>query len=98
MQQKGASVVFHYVDDFITLGAPRSAECSNNNVIMHETCEHLGLSPEPEKDEGPDTAISFTGIEIDSIAMELKLPAEKLSRLKAELGYWRKFCHFAGPR
>ncbi len=90
MQQKGASVVFHYVDDFITLGAPRSAECSNNNVIMHETCEYLGLSPEPEKDEGPDTAISFTGIEIDSIAMELKLPAEKLSRLKAELGYLRK--------
>ncbi len=90
MQQKGVSVVFHYVDDFITLEAPRSAECSSNNVIMHETCEHLGLSPEPEKDEGPDTAISFTGTEIDSIAMELKLPAEKLSRLKAELGYWRK--------
>ena len=90
MHRKGATRVFHYMDDFITLGAPSSAECSNNNAIMHQTCARLGLPPEPEKDEGPATTISFTGIEIDSVAMELRLPGDKLGRLIAELSHWRK--------
>ena len=82
--------MFHYIDNFITVGAPASAECSRNNMIVHKTCTQLGLPPEPEKDEGPATIILFTGIEIDSVAMELRLPEEKLGWLMAELGRWRK--------
>ena len=59
-------------------------------MIIHETCTQLGLPPEPEKYEGPAKIISFTGIEIDSVAMELRLPEDKLGRLMAELGRWRK--------
>ena len=61
---------------------------------MHHICAVLGLPPEPEKVERPATTISFTGIEIDSVAMELRLPGDKLGRLIAELSCWckRKAC------
>ena len=65
MQQKGASHVFHYIDDYITMGAPESTECLVNNTIMHKVCDEIGLPSEPEKDEGPSTSLAFTGIEID---------------------------------
>ncbi len=86
MQRRGIAYMF---DDFITLGRPLTSECAENNAIMHETSDELGLPPEPEKDEGPATSFTFTGIEIDSEAMELRLPQEKLARLKAELIAWR---------
>ena len=89
MQQRGATYLFHYIDDFIMLGAPGSSECDDNNIIMHESCVKMGLPSEPEKDEGPSTSITFTGIEIDSMAMEMRPPQEKLARLKADLTNWR---------
>lgn len=52
---------------------------------MHRTCERLCLPPEPNKDVGPTTCLVFTGIEIDSEGMELRLPADKLIKLKVEL-------------
>ncbi len=88
MKKQGISQVFHYVDDFITLGAS-ATECSRNNTIMHEVCSMLGLPAEPEKDEGPATSLTFLGIVIDTVAMELRLPQEKLSRMLAELAGWR---------
>ena len=89
MEQRGGSNLAHYIDDFITLGAPGSQECGRNQRIMHETCNETGFPYEPEKDEGPATTISFTGVELDSVAMELRLPLEKLARLKSTLEIWR---------
>ena len=89
MEQRGGSNLAHYIDDFITLGAPGSQECGRNQRIMHETCNETGFPYEPEKDEGPATTISFTGVELDSVAMELQLPPEKLARLKSALESWR---------
>ena len=94
MIQKGATFVDHYVDDFITVGAPRSNECANNAKIMHFTCEMAGTPVEEEKSEGPATTLPFLGIEIDSVAMELRLPADKLAQLKLVLSQWhgKKAC------
>ena len=89
MQSKGATHIFHYVDDYITLGSPSTQECKLNNAIMHDTCSELGLPTDPEKDEGPSSSLAFTGIEIDTVAMELRLPKQKLDCLKAELAGWR---------
>ena len=89
MQKRGASHVFHYIDDYITLGAAGSTECRDNNSIMHSSCTDTGLPAEPDKDVGPTTEITFTGIELDSVAMELRLPKDKLTRMKAELASWR---------
>ena len=50
---------------------------------------HLQMPIEPDKDEGPATTISFLGLELDTMAMEVWLPAEKLKRLKALIASWR---------
>ena len=89
MMQKGVTYVVSYIDDFLTVGAPASLECQTNADIMHQTCEEVGLPTEPEKGEGPATVIPFLGLELDSAALEIRLPIEKLSRLRAELAKWR---------
>ena len=89
MVQRGATNTFNYIDDFITVGTPLTSECERNPRVMHEICTEVGLPYEPEKDEGPASTITFLGIEIDSTALELRLPTDKLGRLRTELGQWR---------
>lgn len=50
IQSKGVKSVFHYIDDFVTVGSP---ECGNNVTIIDDTCEETGLPVELEKNEGP---------------------------------------------
>lgn len=89
MEQRGADLTDHYIDDFVTMGPPNSQACKKSKGIMNDTCVEIGLPPEPEKDEGPATTIHFLGMELDTVALEVRLPAEKLIRLRAELGKWR---------
>ncbi len=56
---------------------------------MHKVCTRLGLPPEPEKDEALATCLTFLGVEIDTVAMELWLPKDKLERMLSELAGWR---------
>ncbi len=88
MTKRGVAHIFHYVDDFIILGASE-AECSQKSKIMHDICAKLGLPPEPAKDMGPTTCLTFLGIEIDLVAMELRLPKDKLPRMLTEPSGWR---------
>ena len=94
MEKMGIEWGAHYTDDFITMGAPGSNECAMNLAMMHKACERMGLPVEPEKDEGPATRLPFLGIELDSMAMEIRLPPEKLAHLRKELTTWktRKAC------
>ncbi len=95
-------------DDVITLGAADSTECEHNDILMHEACARVGLPVEPEKDEGPTTALSFVGIELDSMAMtgEAQTPKESPFRLegkktwqeeraRSDIEWWAQY---AGPR
>ena len=70
-------------------GPPNSDECASNARIMLHTCNIAGAPVEEEKSEGPATTIPFLGIEIDSIAMELRLPKDKLVQLQHVLSQWR---------
>ncbi len=89
MEQRGASWVRHYVDDFVTVGPPASLACGHNMEIMQETCERAGMPIEPDKNEGPAQVITFLGLELDTNYLEIRLPSEKLTRLKALLSAWR---------
>lgn len=89
MQRNGATFVEHYIDDFITVGAPTSEECANNIKIMHHTYYPSGTPIEEEKSEGPATVICFLGIEIDTVVMGLRLPGDKLIQLRHNLSQWR---------
>ena len=89
MERMGVRWVAHYIDDFITMGALGSEECASNSLLMHMACDQMGLPVEPDKDEGPASTLSFLGIELDSVAMEIRLPPEKLTRLREEIATWR---------
>jgi len=42
----------------------------------------------PEKTEGPASVLTFLGIEIDTVAGQLRLPQDKLVRLQASILQW----------
>ncbi len=72
--EKGATWLRHYVDDFVSVWAKGSGECACSLRMFKETCERLGMPLDEKKTEGPTEVITFLGIEIDSINMELRLP------------------------
>ena len=55
---------------------------------MQQTCHDAGVPVEDGKTEGPLTTISFLGMELDTIAMEIRLPADKL-RLQKLTREWQ---------
>ena len=46
IHSKGVKWLFHYIDDFITIGAAKTNECRNNIRIMKATCEETGIPVE----------------------------------------------------
>lgn len=89
MRQKGITFVEHYTDDFVTVGRQGSLECQNNLETLLRLCEVTGTPIDPEKTEGPCTTLTFLGIEIDTVRMQVRLPEDKLSRLVELLQNWR---------
>ena len=86
--------VFHYLHDFVVLGAPGSDERSRALEKLRSRCTELGIPLAAHKCEGPSTKITFLGIVIDTSVGELSLPAEKLNHLRDLLEDWgdRKSC------
>lgn len=87
--QNGVPMVAHYLDDFLVLGAPNSAECQRSLDLAIQLCHLLGVPIAVHKTEGPAQVIVFLGIELDTGAMEVRLPREKLERLKHEIARWQ---------
>ena len=48
----------------------------------------LGLDESKDKAEPPTTLITFLGVEFDSEAMEMRVPAGKLEEIKSEIRQW----------
>ena len=88
VSQKGVSICLHYLDDFLTMGPPATATCQSNLATLMSTCEDLGIPLATEKLEGPSTTLTFLGVVIDTAAMEIRLPDDKLQRIHQELVTW----------
>ena len=90
----GVPYVYHYLDDFTVLGAPRTDECSRAVSKLHIICSKLGIPLATHKSEGPAMSITFLGIVTNTVAEELRLPAEKLDHLRTLLVKWgdKKAC------
>ena len=89
MKKRGVSWIRHYIDDFITVGNPGESECQRHIGIVKEVCEEAGMPTEPEKEEGPTTELVFLGMELDSRQLVIRLPEEKLQRMRSTLERWR---------
>ncbi len=87
---KGVSACLHYIDDFLTFGHPGTSQCASNLNMLTSSCHELGLPLAEEKIEGPATVLTFLGIELDTKQMLMRLPQEKLARLKELIRSWRE--------
>ena len=72
----------HYLDDFLFVGAP-----SLQTALR--VCQELGVPVAAHKTEGPSTCLTFLGIQIDSVAMQLSLAPDKLTRIQGLVLSWR---------
>ena len=88
LQQESMRTVMHYLDDFLLIGAPSSDECDRALATLIKVFHYLGLPIAPDKLEGPCSSLVFLGIEIDSVTMELRLPAEKVVELQRLIQTW----------
>ena len=87
-RQQGVHWIFHYLDDFLLVGPPNSDVCKKNIDRVLGLFAELGLPVAPAKLEGPTTNLCFLGIEIDTVALEIRLPRDKLSRLQELVRKW----------
>ena len=94
-EQCGISYLGYYLNDFITAGRPLSDERHIIVALLIHLCDLLGFPMASDKREGPTTCLTFLGVELDTIKLELRLPAEKLARLKGILQKWVRLlsCH-----
>ena len=87
-KHRGVTYLDHFLDDFVTVGAPGSPECTDKLLRLVETCTILNIPLAITKSEGPTTCLIFLGIEVDTMKLELRLPAKKLLRLQSLLQKW----------
>ena len=94
MRTRGVCNLAHYLDDYIIKGSPRSTKCAEDLEKALTVCSKLGVPVASHKCVGPLTCITFLGIKVDTVALELRLPGEKLEKLRQLITNWqgRKHC------
>ena len=95
LNQAGIRYITHYLDDFIFVTPPGSSEGSVCMETLNRVCQCLGVPIAEEKRAGPTVCLVFLGIEIDTDASVLRLPQDKLQRIRALLEEWgdRRSCY-----
>ena len=84
----GVEHLFHYLDDFLLVSEPSALAGLPQLSTLLRIFDTLRLPVAEEKLEGPSTVITFLGIEVDTVAMELRLPQKKVSELKSLVKEW----------
>ena len=89
LQRKGIPEIYHYLDDFIVIAPANSPLCHQYLAILDKECLALGVPLAAHKRAGPTTTLTFLGIEIDTVAGQIRLPSDKLARLTATITQWK---------
>ena len=85
---EGVGSVIHYLDDFLLAGSPGSLQCACDLNTFWSSFSRLGVPVATQKLEGPTTCLTFLGIEINTMALQLRLPQVKLVELRALVSTW----------
>ena len=78
LYQRGIQHQLHYLIDLLLLGRPMSNKAAYYLSQMLDLMNELGVPIATQKIEGPATILTFLGILIDSQALQLRLPTDKL--------------------
>ena len=85
----GIRFVLHYLDDFLFFAPPSSQEVAGLRDRASMVFSQLGVPVVTHKTEGPGTRITFLGFELDTVAFQLRLPPDKLERMRVMVQGWR---------
>ena len=82
-QERSWHLTLHYLDDFLGI-MPPNGKASAFIRDFDSICADLGFKINQEKNQH-GTRVTFLGIEIDTIAMEARLPQEKRGKATAQV-------------
>ena len=85
MFRRGFKGIVVYLDDFLIVSQSR-AECELAFTTLRELLLDLGFQISPSKVVPPCQQLTFLGIVLDTCAMELSLPQNKLDETKLLIG------------
>ena len=94
IKQRGVYFCLYHLDDFLMIEPDRET-CARDMQVVLEIFGELGLPVAANKLEGPCSRLMFLGLELDSVALEMWLPQDKLLELQQLLSLWtgRWSCH-----
>ena len=86
--------ITHYSDDFFLVGPPNYHQAKEEVNTAVEAFKYLGIPLAPEKQMGPNTSMTYLGININSENMSMSIPEEKYYETLTLLKSWgaRKKC------
>lgn len=82
MEYHYQSSCVHVLDDFLFMGPAHSNNCLKSLENFLQLCNDIGIPIKNEKTVYPTTTITFLGLEVDSLTMEVRLPRDKLDKLR----------------
>ena len=88
LHMQGVEYLLHNLDDFLLLGPTGSPICAQAVRTTKALCEEPGVQIAHEKTKGPATTLTFLGIEIDTVSLQLRLPPRKPQTLTATISAW----------
>ena len=71
--------ISHLLDDFLLLARDKAVGQAQMSAFL-SMCADIGIPSAPDKTVQPTQVITFLGLELDSVAMEVRLPVDKLNR------------------
>ena len=81
MNRLGTSGVLLILDDFLFI-ADSHDKCHTDLTNFLSMCEYIGVPIAQEKTVGPATTLQFSGITLDSVLQEARLPVDKLQKCR----------------
>ena len=74
--------ISHVLDDFLLFARDKAVGQAQLSSFL-SMCADIGIPVAPDKTVQPTQVITFLGLELDSVAMEVRLPVDKLNRCTA---------------
>lgn len=80
----------HVLDDFLFVAPPPRVLCQTDLNRFLEMANNIGIPIKIEKTFQPSTCMVFLGLELDSEQMEIRLPVDKMIKIKSLLAEFRQ--------
>lgn len=78
---------YNYLDDLICLSSTYDKGVQDQLTLLRQL-RKLGFYISWEKVVSPSQVATYLGIEIDTVEMKMRLPEEKIQKLRKELEFW----------